>query len=253
MAPYMPHPNRPPSYRFHKARDCAVVTLHGKNHYLGPYGSPESHERYARLIAEWRADGGQPTTPMAPTANGDVTVNEVILRYLDFAAGYYVKHGKPTGELTNICCALRKVKALYGRSPVGQFSARSLELVREAMIADGWKRTHINNQVSRVKRMFRWGSKRELVPPSKGYDAEAVRRTAKRRRYVAHIARKGVQRPSRKHRHGQARRWVVERTHSWTNRARRLLVRWEKKVANYPSFLHLQFAIVAWRTAGVLG
>ena len=50
----MPRTNRPPAYRLHKARNCAVVTIDGKNHYLGPYGSPESHEKYARLIAEWR-------------------------------------------------------------------------------------------------------------------------------------------------------------------------------------------------------
>ena len=49
----------PPTYRFHKARQCAVVTIDGKNHYLGPYGSPESHEKYSRLIAEWHANGRQ--------------------------------------------------------------------------------------------------------------------------------------------------------------------------------------------------
>ena len=59
--------------------------------------------------------------------------------------------------------------------------------------------------------------------------------------------------PKPKHRRGKARRWKVERTHSWLNRARRLLIRWEKKVANYFGFLHLQFAIIALRTAGVLG
>ena len=36
----MPTSKRPPSYRLHKARNCAVVTINGKNHYLGPYGSP---------------------------------------------------------------------------------------------------------------------------------------------------------------------------------------------------------------------
>jgi len=95
--------------------------------------------------------------------------------------------------------------------------------------------------------------KRQHLCADKGYDAVAVRQAAKRRRYLAHIARKGSDSPPTKHRHGQAHRWVVERTHSWTNRARRLLIRWEKKVANYLSFLHLQFAIVALRTAGVLG
>ena len=48
----MPRKHAPPAYRRHKARNCAVVTIHGRNHYLGPYGSKESRERYARLIAE---------------------------------------------------------------------------------------------------------------------------------------------------------------------------------------------------------
>ncbi len=87
----------------------------------------------------------------------------------------------------------------------------------------------------------------------KGYDAQAVRRAARRRGYVEHIPTKGADAPLRKHRCGKARRWVVERTHSWVNRARRLLIRWEKKAANYLGFLHLQFAIVALRSAGLFG
>jgi transposase len=87
----------------------------------------------------------------------------------------------------------------------------------------------------------------------KGYDANSVRRAAKRRRYITHIPRKGEDATRPRRRQGKARRWVVERTHSWTNRARRLLIRWEKKAVNYLGFLHLQFAITALRTAGVLG
>jgi transposase len=94
---------------------------------------------------------------------------------------------------------------------------------------------------------------RQHLCADRGYDAESVHHAAKRRHYTPHIPKKGADAPRRNHRHGKARRWVVERTHSWTNRARRLLIRWEKKVANYVGFLHLQFAIVALRTAGVLG
>ena len=61
----MPRPTRPPTYRRHKARACAVVTLDGRNHYLGPWQSPESHEKYAALIAEWRRNGGT-LPPPAP-------------------------------------------------------------------------------------------------------------------------------------------------------------------------------------------
>jgi transposase len=95
--------------------------------------------------------------------------------------------------------------------------------------------------------------KKQHLCGDKGYDADAVRTAARQRDYIPHIPKKNDDSPPRKHRYGKARRWVVERTHSWTNRARRLLIRWEKKAANYLGFLHLQFAIVALRAAGVLG
>jgi transposase len=34
----------------------------------------------------------------------------------------------------------------------------------------------------------------------------------------------------------KARRWVVERTQSWMNRFRRVLIRWDKQVRNYLGF-----------------
>jgi putative transposase len=87
----------------------------------------------------------------------------------------------------------------------------------------------------------------------KGYTGEPVEREVRRRHYTPHVPAKSPDSPKPKRRRGKARRWKVERTHSWINRARRLLIRWEKKVANYIGFLHLQFAIVALRTARVLG
>ena len=87
----------------------------------------------------------------------------------------------------------------------------------------------------------------------KGYAGGPVDRQVRKRGYVPHVPRKANELPKPKHRRGKARRWKVERTHSWLNRARRLLIRWEKKVANYLGLLHFQFAIVALRTAKVLG
>jgi putative transposase len=49
----------------------------------------------------------------------------------------------------------------------------------------------------------------------------------------------------------KARRWVVERAHSWMNRFRRILVRWEKKTVTYVAMLHFAFGIIAWRAAGL--
>ena len=45
----------------------------------------------------------------------------------------------------------------------------------------------------------------------------------------------------------------LERTHSWMNRFRRILVRWDKSPANYIAFLHFACALIALRAAGLLG
>ena len=82
-------PRRQPSYRLHKARGCAVVTSNGKDYYLGKFGSPESHEKYARLISQWQANGKELASLTNPKPNEDLTVSARILRYLDFAKGYY--------------------------------------------------------------------------------------------------------------------------------------------------------------------
>ena len=86
----------------------------------------------------------------------------------------------------------------------------------------------------------------------KGYDAAAVRRSARRRRYTPHIRSRGEEHIQCRRGH-KARRWVVERVHSWLNRYRRILVRWEKKAANYLGLLHLVCAMITYRATGLLG
>ena len=56
---------RTPSYRCHKPSGQAVVTLAGKDHYLGRHGSPESRQAYERLVAEWLANRRRPHDPWA--------------------------------------------------------------------------------------------------------------------------------------------------------------------------------------------
>ena len=104
---------RQPSYRHHKARNCAVVRLNGKDHYLGAYDSPESHEKYARLIAQWKVNGKDLEIAPQSSKNWDLTINDILLRYLEHASKYYVKHGKPTGEVNNIRNAVVKLKEMY--------------------------------------------------------------------------------------------------------------------------------------------
>lgn len=72
--------------------------------------------------------------------------------------------------------------------------------------------------------------------------------------YTVHIRSRGEEKADKARIPGyRARRWVVERTHSWMNRFRRLLIRWEKKKANYVGLLHLACAFITFRAAGVFG
>jgi len=88
----------------------------------------------------------------------------------------------------------------------------------------------------------------------KGYDYDEARDLADAFGYTAHIRARGEEAQAIKHEAGfKARRWVVERTHSWMNRFRRLLTRWEKKAENYLGLLHLVCAIITYRCAGLFG
>jgi len=92
----------------------------------------------------------------------------------------------------------------------------------------------------------------------KGYDYPKVRELVDEYGYTAHIPMKKKKNeptpaPKKKIPGYRARRWVVERTHSWMNRFRRLLIRWEKKPSNYVGFLHFACAWITVRAAGVLG
>ena len=88
----------------------------------------------------------------------------------------------------------------------------------------------------------------------KGYDYPDVRELVAQWGYTAHIAARGEARHAGARMPGyRSRRWVVERTHSWLNRFRRLLIRWEKKVANYTAMLHVACAYITLRAAGVMG
>ena len=80
----------------------------------------------------------------------------------------------------------------------------------------------------------------------KGYDFRDCEAAVRARRIVPHIRRK-KEPPLVGRVHGRPRRWVVERTGSWHNRFRALLVRWERKSANYLALVHLACALIALR------
>lgn len=87
----------------------------------------------------------------------------------------------------------------------------------------------------------------------KGDAGEPAQQVAAESSYEIHVPDKANAKQKRKRQGGRrkARRWVVEVTHSWLNRFRRLQIRWEKKKANYLSLLYFACAIICWRKCEV--
>ena len=83
----------------------------------------------------------------------------------------------------------------------------------------------------------------------KGFDYEEPRALAAEFGFTLHLRSRGEEAWAKHHAGAKARRWVVERTHSWLNRFRSILIRWAKKPANYLALLHFALAIITWRHA----
>ena len=87
-----------------------------------------------------------------------------------------------------------------------------------------------------------------------GYDYDEVYAILQEFGFTAHVRSRGDEAKAIQHEAGfKARRWVVERAHSWMNRFRRLLIRWDKKPENYLAFLHFACGLIAFRAAGLFG
>jgi integrase len=153
---------RVPNYRRHSS-GLARVTLNGKDHLLGQYGSDESRQAYRRIVAEWLARKGQPPQP---EPDKPLAVNDLVLAYWKFAKEYYGFDRGGRGDGYCLKDALRVVRLLYGRTSPRDFGPLALKACRRQMIEKAWSRTYTNAQVDRVRRMFRWAAGEELLPGS---------------------------------------------------------------------------------------
>lgn len=158
--------NSLPKFRKHRANGQAIVTIRGRDHYLGPVGFKASRLEYDRLIAEW-ATVGRRNAPGSSSISSDLTVAELLVTCLQHAKAYYRgADGHPTSEVSAYIAAIRPWKELYGRTPIRDFGPLALKAGRQKMIDSGWVRTSINKQVGRIRRVIKWGVENELVDAS---------------------------------------------------------------------------------------
>ncbi len=105
-----------------------------------------------RLVGEWLAAGRR----IAPA--GPIWPAELVERFVEYASGYFVKpDGSPTPHLGHLKNALKILVRFYADTLAENFGPLALENVREEMIRQGWSRVYINQQVQKVRRVFRCG------------------------------------------------------------------------------------------------
>ena len=87
----------------------------------------------------------------------------------------------------------------------------------------------------------------------KGYAGEPAQKVMRKQRYIPHVRQRGEEiEAKRRNPQHRAHRWVVERTHSWLNRYRKLLVRYEKRADSYEGLLEIACALITFRQCIVI-
>lgn len=170
--------NEIPKLRRHKAKNRAFFQFRGKRYYTGRWGAKEAEQEYRRMIAQvvLPALGEEATTvPAAPTTipADQLLVEDLAAEYLD----YVVKcHPPPSREADNVGYAIKELLEIHARTHVARFTPTALLAYRTHIMrpdrAGGVQgkrqlcRRSINRRVASVRKMFKWGVSREMVPVS---------------------------------------------------------------------------------------
>jgi integrase len=176
-----------PKARLHSPSGRARVRINGKDHWLGPYGSPEAKEKYNKLIATYLAndrkipevastevpDIKRETTEARPISIQKtvttlpikvVTITTLIARFTEWAdSNYRHPDGTKTRQSENFKHVTKPLREMFGTLPVADFDSPRLIALRESWIDKKLARRTINQMVSRVRWIFKWGIARGLV------------------------------------------------------------------------------------------
>lgn len=163
-----------PQYRLHKASGNAVVTLGGKDYYLGKFGSAKSRTEFYRIKAEFSASGGSASFRVA---GKELLVSQLIVAFMRHCNKYYGTG--PNSEFMQFKPVLKVLKKLYGDTLAIDFGPLQYEAVRCLLVEpyeirkkDGTRRifrrsrSYVNVQMKRLRVMFRWGASKTLIPAS---------------------------------------------------------------------------------------
>lgn len=148
-----------PKYRKHRSSGQAVVTINGRDFYLGPHGTKVSRLEYDRLVGEWLASG---RSISFGAAINEISISELLVDYLKYAKGYYGTAAN--SEYAHMLRIAKPLRELYGRTHAAEFGPLQLKAIRNTLLEEKHSRCFINKSVQRITRIFRWGVAESKVP-----------------------------------------------------------------------------------------
>jgi len=151
--------NHIPKYCYHKPSGQARVRIDGKDHWLGKHDTPASHARYDALIADY-LESGRPSDP-------GLSIIQLATLYWRYCKRKYGQRGRGKfGYAGDYRPMLKLLRKCCGKLLASKFGPKSLRRLQQEGIRRGWARTHINRQIGRARRVFKWAAGEELIPIS---------------------------------------------------------------------------------------
>ena len=150
---------RPPKYCIDKSKKKAYVRIDGKKSYLpGKSNSPESKEAYVRFEVEWWENSRRPVAEQVPLTlqnsvdKPDTTIKEVALAFLQYAESTKAKANFTDYRIATMDFLVEH----YGSTPITDFNAGGLHLLRTAMIQSRrFCRVGVNDYTRRIVTLFK--------------------------------------------------------------------------------------------------
>jgi hypothetical protein len=163
-----------PTYRFHRGFGQAIVRIDGVDIYLGVHGTPESKAKYRDLVRKSTADRAKSDAERSVRFHVDLTVAELVARYLLHAETYYTKNGTATSQLTIVKLTADVLLDRHAYLEVRELGPLALMDCQDALVATGLSRNEVNRRVRIIRQMVRWGVSMQLVSPTILLGLEAV-------------------------------------------------------------------------------
>lgn len=168
-----------PARRYHLSGQ-SIVTISGRDFYLGEHDSPESIARYAVLIATYHSGGkqlpenfklesiepqvqailGVAAEPQEQTKT-PILVKHVTACFREFVKDRYSDNHKERYRLLQLCDTIDEYE---GDLPADQYGPLALQRQRKRWIESGkMSRPYVNRMVNSIFRIFKHATSQELV------------------------------------------------------------------------------------------